>query len=185
MARASSQAPPQQRASTKGIQQDEALRLATFAVGSDLFAIDIMRIREIARPLPITAVPRAPHGMVGVIDLRGQVLPLFDLRERFELPPREAAEEATVRHLMIKLDGRTFGVVVDAMHDVVGVTRGQLRVGPGVLIGEAAEVFYGVCPIAAGNGAPDRLALLLNLRRLITRHDRLALNEILRPGRAP
>ncbi|MDP2344516.1 MAG: chemotaxis protein CheW [Deltaproteobacteria bacterium] len=152
---------------------NEQLRLATFAVGADLFAVDIMRIREIARPLPITAVPRAPHGMSGVIDLRGVVLPLFDLRVRFDLPPRSAAEEQTVRHLIVKLDGRTFGIVVDAMHDVVGVTRSQLRVGPGVLIGEAAEVFFGVVP------AGDRLALLLNLRRIITRHDRLALNEIL------
>jgi purine-binding chemotaxis protein CheW len=157
---------------------NEQLRLATFAVGSDLFAVDIMRIREIARPLPITAVPRAPHGMSGVIDLRGVVLPLFDLRVRFDLPPRSAAEEQTVRHLIVKLDGRTFGIVVDAMHDVVGVTRSQLRVGPNVLIGEAAEVFFGVVP------AGDRLALLLNLRRIITRHDRLALNEILPPHHA-
>lgn len=164
---------------------DENLRLATFAVGGDLFAIDIMRIREIARPLTLTPVPRAPHGMVGVIDLRGQVLPLFDLRERFELPPRSASEEQTVRHLIVRLDGRTFGVVVDAMHDVVGVTRAQLRIGAGVLIGEAAEVFFGVCPVP-GAGGVDRLALLLNLRRLINRHDRLAIKEMLQTysGRA-
>lgn len=166
------------RAPRGGPSPDEALRLATFAVGSDLFAIDIMRIREISRPLPITPVPRSPPGMVGVIDLRGQVLPLFDLRQRFELPPRSAAEEQTVRHLIVKLDGRTFGVVVDAVHDVVGVTRSQLRVGAGVLIGESAEVFFGVCPVPGPQGA-DRLALLLNLRRLIDRHDRLALREML------
>lgn len=168
------------RAASKagGPAPDEALRLATFAVGGDLFAIDIMRIREISRPLTITPVPRAPPGMVGVIDLRGQVLPLFDLRERFELPPRSAAEEQTVRHLIVRLDGRTFGVVVDAMHDVVGVTRSQLRIGAGVLIGEAAEVFFGVCAVPAQHGG-DRLALLLNLRRLINRHDRLALKDML------
>ncbi len=157
---------------------NEALRLATFAVGADLFAVDIMRIREIARPLPITPVPRAPHGMVGVIDLRGVVLPLFDLRERFDLPARSAAEALTIRHLIVKLDGRTFGIVVDAMHDVIGITRAQMRVGPGVLVGEAAEVFFGVVP------AGERLALLLNLRRVITRHDRLALNELLGPSSA-
>lgn len=163
----------------RGPSPDEELRLATFAVGKDLFAIDIMRIREITRPLPITPVPKAPHGVVGVIDLRGHVLPLFDLRARFELPPRAAHEEPAVRHLVIRLDGRTYGVVVDAMHDVVNVTRGQLRVGPGVLIGEAAEVFFGVVPVQ--HGGRERLALLLNLRRLITQHDRLALHEILQP----
>ena len=162
---------------------DEALRLATFVVGTDLFAIDIMRIREISRPLFVTPVPRAPHGMVGVIDLRGVVLPLFDLRARFELPPRSADDNAAVRHLIVKLDGQTFGVVVDAMHDVVTVTRAQLRVGPGVFVGEANDVFFGVCPVQAQQG--ERLALLLNLRRLIMRNDRLALHDILHHGSPP
>ncbi len=152
---------------------DEVLRLATFNVGTDLFAIDIMRIREIARALTVTAVPRAPHGMVGVIDVRGQVLPLFDLRVRFELPARTAAEEGLVRHLIVRLDGRTFGLVVDRMHDVVSIPRSKLRIGKGVLAGEAAEVFHGVCNVG------DQLALLLNLRRVILRHDKLALDQLL------
>jgi purine-binding chemotaxis protein CheW len=152
---------------------DEVLRLATFNVGADLLAIDIMRIREIARPLVVTPVPRAPHGMVGVIDVRGQVLPLFDLRVRFDLPPRAVADEVLIRHLIVRLDGRTFGLVVDRMHDVISIARSKLRIGKGVLVGEAAEVFHGVCSVG------DRLALLLNLRRVILRHDRLALDELL------
>lgn len=165
--------PANQRAETSLGSGDEVLRLATFNVGSDLFAIDIMRIREIARPLLVTPVPRAPHGMVGVVDVRGQVLPLFDLRVRFGLPPRAVADEVQVRHLIVRLDGRTFGLVVDRMHDVVSVPRSKLRLGKGVLVGEAAEVFHGVCPV------DDTLALLLNLRRVILRHDRLALDELL------
>ncbi len=153
---------------------DETFRLATFAVGRDLLAIDIMRIREIVRPLAVTPVPKAPRGMVGVVDLRGDVLPLFDLRLRFDLPPRGADEELLARQLIVTLDGRTLGIVVDQMHDVITVTRGQLRIGTGVLAGEAAEVFLGVCT------AGDRLALLLNLRRVLTQYDRIALDEILR-----
>ena len=147
----------------------EQLRLATFEVGGDLLAIDIMRIREIARPLPITPVPRSPHGMVGVIDLRGQVLPLFDLRVRFELPPRTGAEETSVRHLVVKLDGQVLAIVVDRMRDVVTVERSALRLGRGILVGEAADVFVGVAALG------DRLALLLNLRRVILKQDRIAI----------
>ncbi len=154
----------------------EALRLATFSVGDDILAIDIMRIREIARPLPITPVPRSPHGMVGVINVRGQVLPLFDLRVRFELPPRRREDEHLVRHLVVRLDGASLGLVVDRMHDVVTVERKEIRAGKGVLVGEASEVFFGLAMLG------DRLALLLNLRRVIQRHDRLALNEILKDG---
>lgn len=149
------------------------LRLATFEVGGDLLAIDIMRIREIARPLPVTPVPRSPRGMVGVVDIRGQVLPLFDLRVRFELPPRAAHEEAAVRHLIIRLDGQVLAIVVDRMHDVVTIERSALRTGRGVLVGEAADVFVGVASVG------DRLALLLNLRRVIQRHDRIAIADIL------
>jgi len=164
---------------------DEQLRLATFTIGTDLLAIDIMRIREISRPLPITPVPRSPHGMVGVVDIRGRVLPLFDLRVRFDLPPRSEEDAAGVRHLVVRLDGATFAIVVDRMHDVITVTRRALRHGKGVLVGEAAEVFHGVVAVE------DRLALLLNLRRVIQHHDRLAIAELLqgtptaRPPRSP
>jgi purine-binding chemotaxis protein CheW len=159
-----------------GASPPDAFRLATFTVGDDLFAVDIMRIREIARPLQVTPVPRAPHGMVGVVDLRGNVIPVFDLRVRFGLPPRSAAGDPNVRHVILRLDGRSYALVVDAMHDVVTVARAQLRSGPGVLIGDAAEVFHGVCAVG------ERLALLLNLRRIIERHDRLFLEGLLGDG---
>jgi purine-binding chemotaxis protein CheW len=150
----------------------EHIQLATFEVGTDLLAVDIMRIREISRALPVTPVPRSPHGMVGVIDVRGQILPLFDLRVRFELPPRTLADEAFVRHLVIRLDGKLLAIVVDRMHDVVSVERSAVRAGHGTLVGEAADVFVGVVMIG------ERLALLLNLRRIITKADRLALANL-------
>lgn len=157
---------------------DEEFRLATFAVGDDLYAIDIMRIKEIVRPLTVTQVPKAPAGMVGVIDLRGQVLPLFDLRLRFQLPPRAEEDLINVRHLIVSLDGRALGLVVDQVLDVVHVTRAHLRVGDGVLVGEAAEVFIGVCPVPSTHG--ERLALLLNLRRVLAGAHSIPLGELLR-----
>ena len=161
-----------------GFDPDEELRLATFVIGEDLYAIDIMRIREIVRPMPVTAVPKAPAGMVGVIDLRGQVLPLFDLRLRFDLPPRRAEDFAHVRHLIVSLDARVLGIVVDQVQDVVNVTRSQLRVGEGVLAGEAAQVFIGVCPVVTAAG--DRLALLLNLRQILAGAHNVPVGELLR-----
>ena len=165
---------------TTAFDPDEEFRLATFAVGDDLYAIDIMRIKEIVRPLGVTPVPKAPAGMVGVIDLRGQVLPLFDLRLRFDLPPRSTADLVHVRHVIVTLDGRMLGLVVDQMHDVVNVTRSMLRVGDGVLAGEAAEVFIGVCPVPSSSGQGDRLALLLNLRRVLAGAHSIPVGELLR-----
>ena len=160
------------------LDPNEELRLATFAVGPDLYAIDIMRIREIVRPLPVTPVPKAPAGMVGVIDLRGQVLPLFDLRLRFELGARAEADLVHVRYLIVKLDGRTVGVVVDQVHDVVNLTRAKLRVGAGVLVGESAQVFIGVAPVPSPQG--ERLALLLNLRSVLQGAHSISVDDLLR-----
>lgn len=164
--------------SHRALDPNEELRLATFAVGTDLYAVDIMRIREIVRPLPVTPVPKAPAGMIGVVDLRGQVLPLFDLRLRFDLGPRADSDLVHVRHLIIKLDGRTVGVVVDQVHDVVNLTRSQLRVGAGVLAGEAAQVFIGVAPVPSPQG--ERLALLLNLRRVLQGAHSIPVDDLLR-----
>lgn len=160
------------------VDANEELRLATFAVGADLYAMDIMRIREIVRPMPVTPVPKAPAGMVGVMDLRGQVLPLFDLRLRFDLGPRAEADLVHVRYLIVKLDGRTLGLVVDQVHDVVNLTRAQLRVGPGVMAGEAAQVFLGVAPVSTAQG--ERLALLLNLRTVLLGAHSIPVDDLLR-----
>ncbi len=157
------------------IDPDEVLRLCTFVVGQELFAIDIMRIREIVRPLPVTPVPKSPFGMLGVIDLRGAVLPVFELRLRFDLPARSAAEQERARYLIVNVGHRQLGVVVDDVRDVVDVSRRGLRAGPNVLAGDAARYFVGLCPVG------DRLALLLNLQRLLSEEDRVAIDR-LRPS---
>lgn len=154
------------------VDPDELLRLCTFVVGRELFAIDIMRIREIVRPLPVTPVPKSPFGMLGVIDLRGAVLPLFDLRLRFDVPARTAAEEARSRYLIVNVGHRQLGLVVDDVRDVVDVTRRELRAGPNVLSGDAARYFVGLCPVG------ERLALLLNLQRLLSEEDRVTIDGL-------
>jgi purine-binding chemotaxis protein CheW len=152
------------------IDPDEILRLCTFDVGDELFCVDIMRIQEIVRPLALTPVPKSPFGMVGVVDLRGQVLPVFDLRLRFEMAERE--EDSRTRYLIVSVDGRQIGLVVDVVRDVIEVGRRDLRVGAGVLAGDAARYFVGLCPVG------DRLALLLNLHRLLSESDRVAIDAI-------
>lgn len=154
------------------VDPDEILRLCTFVVGSELFAIDIMRIREIVRPLPVTPVPKSPFGMLGVIDLRGAVLPIFEMRLRFDVKARTAAEQERSRFLIVSVGRRQLGLVVDDVRDVVEVARRDLRTGQNVLAGDAARYFVGLCPLG------DRLALLLNLHRLLSEEDRVAIDRI-------
>lgn len=150
------------------ISPDERLRLCTFAIGDEILAIDIMRIKEIVRPLSVTPVPKAPLAMAGVTDLRGQVLPVFDLRLRFEVPIDHAGDSPHTRFLIVTVDGRLLGLVVDEVFEVVEVTRRDLQIGSGILAGAAQNFFVGVFPTRG------RLALLLNIRRLFDGDEKIA-----------
>ena len=138
---------------------EEEVRLCCFRVGSDEMVLDIMRVREILRSVPLTPVPRASHGVVGMLDLRGEVVPVLDLRLKFGLPP---SEDTTLRRLMVVLDRRRcWGLYVDAVSEVVRVPRSAIRPGHEVMSGEAAEIFAGVCH------HKGRLLLMLNIHRLL------------------
>ncbi len=153
---------------TASYSPDERLRLCTFAIGDEILAIDIMRIKEIVRPLTVTPVPKAPKAMAGVTDLRGQVLPVFDLRLRFEVESTYDENNPHTRFLIVTVDGRLLGLVVDEVFEVVDVSRRDLQLGDGVLAGAAQKFFVGVFPT---NG---RLALLLNIRRLFDGDEKIA-----------
>ena len=161
------------------LDPDETIRLATFRVGTETFALDIMRIREIVRPLPVTPVPRAPFAVVGAFNLRGRVLALYDLRERFgQSVPAESTTEA--RYLIVRVERRTIGLLVDRVNDVVSVRRKDLRFG--ALEGEAGEAFVGVVNV------DDKLVLLLNVHRLLRSEDAVVLDnlpEVSSTGAAP
>ncbi len=150
------------------VSPDERLRLCTFGIGDEILAIDIMRIKEIVRPLSVTPVPKAPLAMAGVTDLRGQVLPVFDLRLRFEVPVDPHEKNPHTRFLIVTVDGRLLGLVVDEVFEVVEVTRRELQLGSGILAGAAQNFFVGVFP------TKGRLALLLNIRRLFDGDEKIA-----------
>ncbi|MCP4501214.1 MAG: purine-binding chemotaxis protein CheW [Deltaproteobacteria bacterium] len=154
------------------ILPEERLRLCVFSVGNELCAIDIMRIKEIIRPVPITPVPKAPFGMLGVIDLRGQVLPLFDLRKRLEVNQKHDLDHPSVRFLLIRLDGRHLGLVVDEVLSVVTVRRDELETETHLFTKSDDKVVLGMCP------AEGKLALLLNVRALLSKDASVALDAL-------
>jgi len=65
------------------------IQVACFRLGDDIYAVDIMRIKEIIRPQKLASLPKAPSFVEGVLNLRGAVIPVIDLRKRFDMPPRE------------------------------------------------------------------------------------------------
>jgi purine-binding chemotaxis protein CheW len=161
---------------------DPIVELCAFAVGDEEYVIDIRRIREIVQPLPVMTVPRAPEWMDGVVNLRGEVVPMVDVRRRLGLAP--AARTRRTKLLIVHVAGRLVALLVDAVSEVIRIPRS--RIGPPPAAGPgAARIFLGVCGArglgGAARGAParhagetgaraggsSRLRLLLNVKALL------------------
>lgn len=149
-----------------GVHKDsEVVQLTAFRVGDEEYVLDILRVREIIRPLPVTPIRRGPKFVEGVINLRGAVIPVIDMRRRFGLP----AESLPRRKIVIlSVFGRVLGLVVDQVTEVVRVEREAIQPAPGLLAGRQAPFFVGVCRY---NG---RILILLNVRQVVTSDDEIA-----------
>ncbi len=140
------------------------LRVLTFMLGSEEYAVDILRIREIIRMRPITAVPRAPAFVPGVLSLRGTILPIVDLRKRLRLP--SAAPDKRSRILVVIADdGELFGLLVDEVRNVMPLRNDDIEVTPAVISSSQADFRSGIGRPA--NGARGEvgaaLVILVNL----------------------
>jgi purine-binding chemotaxis protein CheW len=148
-------------------RDDPLVQLCAFRIGGEDYAVDVMRVREIIHPLPITPVPRAPAFVEGVVRLRGEVIPVLDVRKRLGVEARPQTRKT--RFLLVDIAGRRIGLVVDEVSEVLRLPRSELRPAPPLGPPGAPRFFLGVCGGEAGaptRGAP-RLHLLLNVKALL------------------
>jgi purine-binding chemotaxis protein CheW len=146
------------------------VQLCTFRIGGEDYAVDIMRVREIIHPRPITPVPRAPAFVEGVVRLRGEVIPALDVRRRLGLPADPYGRRT--RFLVVNVAGRRIALVVDEVCEVLRLARSEIRAAPALGGAGAPRFFLGACggegTSAAGRrGGPGRLRLLLNVKALL------------------
>ena len=152
-----------------GVERQE-VQLACFRVGGELYALDIMNIREIIRPQKLTAIPKAPRFIEGVINLRGAVIPVADLRKRFDQPCTE--ETRKNRIIICSVGGRIVGLLVDEVLEVRRYGRQDVAPAPQFLKGPEAEFFLGV----ARRG--DDLVMVLDLDRILSSDEQIALQRL-------
>lgn len=142
---------------------DDLLQLTTFKIGDEEFGVDILRVREIIRMVPVTKVPRAPGFITGVINLRGTVLPVVSLRRRFG---REAkADDSQTRIVLVELQKLVVGFVVDAVLEVLRIPTDIVEPTPPVVAGVEAEYISGMAKL------DNRLLLLLDLDKLLSEEE--------------
>lgn len=146
------------------------IQVACFRLMDDLYAVDIMRINEIIRPQKLTVLPKAPSFIEGVINLRGTVIPVVDLRKRFDMPSRPA--NASTRLLIIRVAGQSIGIVVDDVTEVITVPLKDIKPPPSVADGVSVYYLLGVCLSA------DGLVMLLDIDRLLTTTEVKALEHL-------
>jgi purine-binding chemotaxis protein CheW len=157
-----------------GDANEPVVELCAFRVGDEEYVIDLRRIREIVRPQPVMPVPRAPECLEGVMDLRGEVLPVVDVRRRLGLSPRTGGRPKV---LVVNVAGRVLGLLVDAVVEVVRLRRSAIGPPPPLLAsGGGPRLFLGVCGAgqaragaarAAALARPQRLRLLLDVKALL------------------
>lgn len=150
----------------------QEIQLACFRVGDAMYALDILRIKEIIRPQKLTRVPRAPDFVEGVINLRGAVIPIIDLRKRFELGA--SASDRKTRVIICSLAGKILGLMVDEVAEVRRYGRQEVQPTPQYLKGRGAEFFHGVCR------RDEELIMVIDLERILTSGERMDLDQIAR-----
>ncbi len=138
---------------------DELCQFVACRVGSEEFALDVLSVQEINRMAEITCVPKAPPHVEGVINLRGRIIPVLNLRRRFGMPDTERT--ARSRIVVVSVRGRVVGLAVDAVEEVLRIPRSAIEPPPTVGAAAGAEYTQGVGRVR------DRLLILLDLPRLL------------------
>lgn len=139
------------------------LQFVVFHVGKELFGIGIELVREIVRVPEITEVPDAPRFLKGVINLRGRILPVIDLRRRFGLPQAELTKSTRV--LITENAGTTVGLLVDGVSEIRRTATEAIEAPPDMVAAVGIEYITGVVKMQ------ERLVILLNLDRALNVED--------------
>jgi purine-binding chemotaxis protein CheW len=142
---------------------EESHQVLTFVLGNETYGVDILRVQEIRGWSAVTKIPHAPPHVLGVLNLRGSIVPIVDLRMRFALDRAEytAITVIIVVSVISAAGRRDFGVVVDGVSDVVDVDTSEVKAAPELGSKAATDYIRGLVPIA------DRMVVLLDIDRLI------------------
>jgi purine-binding chemotaxis protein CheW len=156
--------------STGPKKESGTLQLVLFALAGSEFGVEITQVREIIRMTDMTKMPKAPRFMEGIINLRGQIIPVLDLRKRFDMPVTEATSESRI--MITEVKGQSVGLLVDKISEVLKISGSSISTAPDMILTIAGEYLLGVVEIKS------RLVLLLNLERIFNLEEIKALAEI-------
>jgi purine-binding chemotaxis protein CheW len=158
--------------STVDKQKDsqELLQLVSFNIGNEEFGIDILKVQEIIRLIAITKVPNSPEFVEGVVNLRGKVIPVIDLRIKLRMVKKE--HNNNTRIIVVEINNTTVGFIVDAVSEVLRIPKNITEPPPPIVAGIDSDY------ITAVGKLEDRLLILLDLEKILSLKEKEELVEV-------
>ncbi|QTH45885.1 chemotaxis protein CheW [Cohnella sp. LGH] len=148
----------------------EELKVIVFTLAQEEYGIEVDKVRTIERMMPITRVPKTPAFVKGVVNLRGVVIPVIDLRGRFGLNESDYTENSRI--IIVAASELEVGFIVDSANDVLDVMSDAIENPPEVVGGVKAKYLSGVAKIGE-----NRLLILLNLPEVLNRNEIIQLEQ--------
>ena len=141
------------------------VQFLTFSLGGELYGVDVLRVLEIKGWVPVTVMPNTPDFLRGVLDLRGAIVPIIDLRMRFNLEHAEYTAVTVIVVLSVHTDKgeRTIGVVVDSVADVINISTKDIKPAPD--FGAAVKSETAISGLVS---TADRMVMLLDIDKVLT-----------------
>ncbi len=138
-------------------------QVLTFTLGNETYGVDILRVQEIRGWSPVTRIPQSPAHVLGVLNLRGSIVPIVDLRMRFNLERAEYTPLTVIIVLSVEsaVGRRDFGLVVDGVSDVMDVPHAEVKPAPELGAQVSTEFIAGLAAVSG------RMLMLLDIDRLI------------------
>lgn len=152
------------------------VQIVCFRIDREEYGLDIMRVQEVIRIDQITAVPRAPSFVEGIVNLRGDILPVIDLCRRVGLPPLSRNDHNRI--VVVDIHGQRTGIVVEAVNEVLRIPRRQIHPPLSVLANLSADYIDGIAQLRDG----QRTILLVNIDSLFNDSEQEALQSFVSPS---
>lgn len=142
---------------------DSILQWVTFRLGNETYGINVMQVREVLRYTEISPVPGAPGYVIGIINLRGNVVTVIDTRERFGLDNAEVSDDTRI--VILESENQVVGIMVDSVAEVVYLKASEIETAPNVGNDESSRYIQGVCH------KNDELLILIEIEKLLTERE--------------
>lgn len=141
-------------------QSENLIQLVSFTLDKEEFGIDILKVQEINRTPNITRVPNCPDFIEGVINLRGRIVPIIDLRKRFGMQAAEQSKDTRI--IVVEVLSKIVGFIVDSVSEVLRIPHSVIDPPPPLVAGIRAEFIEGIGKLE------NRLLILLNLEKILS-----------------